>query len=539
MKIERIEIPDERGRAPKRAWATAPASLTDGAPADHEGRLSPELRALAGRPLEALGEATFCLWRTKRTLDRDLRGRACAELAVTGERSWHAFGALDRQGLPERIVSAGHLAHPEMRDDARARQIAEQVIRYAEDVSAALRARTHAERRAARQKVPSLAKPTPRYVAVSGEDDLPDRPVNLPSSTHVVDDLWVPVRARGRPVATYPKLRVRYARTESFQDRDAPLVVLLHGLGSRLEEHDEVMRHLEHRGLAAVAMDLPNQGYSQRISFENARVASDMQRAGSNVGGPFRAIELYEHFVRSFVETLDRSIPAARVKKRLRLIAGGSQGGTLSLRLGSSATPSWLPRVAAWSPGSVWESFWNDDGWHWLAVGDGGPLSQIRRGEDAGARRDYIRGIFEPRFPTQLFFGRIADTWWRSSANYRARKEAHIRGARAARHEVYDEWHRRWCSAMEQEQLAHSFRGRDDDANWKFTRIGVPLMLVAGTLDAFEFANIHRACRDLVSRAAEKEQPDGTFCELTNTGHSAHDERPEQLAALLARHALG
>lgn len=117
--------------------------------------------------------------------------------------------------------------------------------------------------------------------------------------------------------------------------------------------------------------------------------------------------------------------------------------------------------------------------------------------------------------------------------------QRNIAGARAARHEVYGEWHRRWCSAMEQEQLAYSFRGKASDPNWKFTRIEIPTLLIAGEEDDFPFANIFSACRTLVKRADEKGTPHGTWVELNATGHSVHDERPALLAKLLHDHIAG
>ena len=538
MKTVQAPFADEKGRPPARNFASAPDTLCGGDAAADEHRLGQEFRDVVKRPLIAIGLAAYELYKGQ-PLDKNTRARAFAELAVTGELSNRSFEALATSGLASSAIAAAQVLHGDLPNTAKTRKLATDALTYARRVSVALRAKTHVERAAARKKVPSFSSKPPRYVAVSGEDDAPDRPVNIPCTAFDLDDLFTPVRVRGVHASKYPKLRIRFARTPLFNDKNAPIVVLVHGLGSQIEENEEVMRLLEKAGVASVAMDLPCQGYSARISFSKAGIASDMQNDGGGVGGPFRAIEFYEFFIRSFVETLDERFPAQKVKQRIALLAGGSQGGTMSLRIAYNSPPSWLPRVAPWSPGSVWQSFHTDDVFHQLAVGDLGPLSQVRRAEDKDARRDYIRGTFEPRFPTNLFIGRIADTWWRDTDNYESRKNAHIKASRAQRHEQYGEWYRRWCSAMEQEQLAHSFRGNDSDRNWKFTRITLPVLLMAGEMDEFAFANIDSACETLVDRADDIGKPKGVFVEFTNTGHSIHDERPARLAQLLADHAKG
>ena len=108
--------------------------------------------------------------------------------------------------------------------------------------------------------------------------------------------------------------------------RDAPVVVLIPGHTSRIEEYDGLVPVLARRHRVLV-LDFPGSGYAEK---------------------PDRAytLRLYEDIVLALLDTL--GIERAH-------LAGGSQGGNLVLRLALRA-PERFDRLLAWAPGSAWEA---------------------------------------------------------------------------------------------------------------------------------------------------------------------------------------
>ena len=131
------------------------------------------------------------------------------------------------------------------------------------------------------------------------------------------------------------------------------------------------------------------------------------------------------------------------------------------------------------------------------------------------------------------------DTWWRDSW---PAKPIAARDSRMLRWEVYHKQHRLWCEAMGYEQLVCSFRGPDDKKTrpWPIEKATAPMLLMTGDQDNMVFANIRSAIEALARRATRLAGHQVTF---VNTGHSIHDERPNQLAreidAFLEAHGKG
>lgn len=345
------------------------------------------------------------------------------------------------------------------------------------------------------------------WIGVSGEDDAPVRPVNIPFSAQVQRSCTVRVGEQ--------LLRVRYT-IAGATDGSAPIVLLLHGHSSRAEELDRVVASLaarDRRGrpkYCVLAPDLPSCGYTTRV--DHAKVA-DVHAEGAPL------LAFHEAFAEAFVRAVCDEMG---VEPKVACVAGGSMGGNLVLRL-AEARPRWIERYAAWSPASVWSALTDD-----LIKGLG-----LRRThgnmcapESAASRRAYFKEVFATRI---CLSGRTQpEMWYRDSLTCRAR---HIHRALADRRELYGADYRRWHWRLAYEQLVFSHvavsRGA---APWP--RIRGPVLLVAGAHDNFMWTHIYERTRDLARRLGSNDVR-GVCLLVKDTGHSIHDERPALLAEAL------
>lgn len=510
-------------------WTEIPGDLAKGGdPARAEGRLRPELVAVAARPVTALVQAVLQPPQAQRL------ALAFAEIAVTGHRAHAEFVRMDPPADPaalvRRVIGLAQTADPHA-DPATLAARAPLFVDRARKTSRWLRARTARERKAAYVAMhPNLPFDQRPWVAVAGEIDPPDRPVNMPATALNQDDVLVPVPQRAAPI------RARVASSDAVTDATshAKIVVFLHGLGSRLEETSAVAASLVAKGYGVLALDLPNQGYSERFSFADVGL-TDMANTGTrDAAGHVRvyAMDFYVDFIGRLLKAFDAQFPAGRVLSRIVAIGGGSEGGCLSLRLATSL-PTVVRRALPWSPGAVWESFLDNDLVHHLVLRDG-PIHDVTSDENPQSRGSYISGNFDVPLGGGVgaFIGmpRPADTWWRNGWRCKPRSE---REARMMQWEIYHPWFRRWCAAMAHEQLAYSFRSGDTAAplgGWPVDAVTIPLLLMTGAADEVMFADICSATQSIGNRAQRLGAPHGYQLTFPTTGHSIHDERPEQLA---------
>jgi alpha-beta hydrolase superfamily lysophospholipase len=527
-------ITDDPVRVPPRDFATTPAELSDGA--DDDGRAAPALAGCAGKPALALA---FGVRRLLATPPDEAMALAYADLAVTGRAAYDGFAALEKKGVTEATVLALFGSQP----SALAKASLARLLDRARRVKAWLDSKPGAPRAAAWNALfGPLAPPVRPWLGVSGEDDLPYQPVNLARTDRIESWTRIPLKhpyAKGGKLTT----EVRWARSPNARTAEH-VILLLHGLGSRIEETDALSRALAAHDIGTVSLDLPNHGHSERIPFD--RLAVDMSHTGMKATGPFFALELMEAFVEAFVASVCAS--DAALATRLRSVGGGSLGGSLSLRLGiGKPGRTWPERSVAWSPGNAWMSFWDEPGnggdpttdEHRAAVdpfvAPGTiPIERARQSEVASSRHDYIRSVFEDKIPPGIH--PQWHMWWRDG-DFAAAREVFRDDARALRQEVYDEWHRRWCCALAHEQLGASMRGPMDAAplgDWPIDHVSVPLLLMAGDHDDYPFAHIFTATKTLATRAQKLGAPKGSARFFENTGHSIHDERPVRLAANIA-----
>lgn len=420
------------------------------------------------------------------TADLAVTGGAAAELFARGGTTWGDLASMAAARLPG--VDAG---------DTRLRGHAAALLERAQRVSVLLR-KSDADRKTYRLSFPELKG----WIGVSGEDDAPHRPVNVPQSPFPTHYATVPVD--GEPY------RTRYVW--SGPD-DAPLIVLLHGHSSRVEEYDELvralgeLRHPDGRRKWAIAVpDLPSCGYTTRV---------DPDEVEGN--GKWPLLDFLERFIEAFVDTIcaERGRPA-----RLAAVAGGSLGGNLTLRLAEARVP-WARSFAAWSAASVWTSMEGD-----LIKGCALRTTRERMTDDEveSSRHDYFQ---------QVFVDAICGTgrpqpkmWYRDHWPCAAR---HTNRAIWDRREIYGPEFRRFHWQVAHEQLVFSHvQMTDGRAPWQ--RIRGPVFLAAGDQDNYMWTHIHDRTADL-ARHLEAAGVSGRCRLFEDTGHSIQDERP----ALLAR----
>lgn len=478
-----------------RPWVAAPPPPALVVP-DREDRPIRALREVARDPLRALREAADH-W----TSDRP-RAAALAEMAVTGRHARSAFDALRLSGADVSRDASG----------AMALEHAHRVLRYLEQGPSERRAM--ARELAAHKSTWLDPRHDGPWLAVAAELDAPHRPVNVGVTPHAQHDVVVQV-GRARVTARY----VRVGELESPRG----VVLLLHGLGSRLEEVDIVGEELAARGFGVLAVDLPSQGYTERVA---------PALVGDPAGGSYRVPAwdrdegyAYLAFAEAFV---DAFASALQVRDRLVAVGGGSLGGTLALRLAIHGTLAPQTRSIAWSPGSVWGTQQtNYVNWAAIEATAGRRLwkaEALADDHETGAhdsRTDYIRWVFDAPMPLV----KAQPTLWFKGMPLEAE---HTDAARADRRELYDHAHRVTCLALGYEQTIYSItetvRG---ESRPRFARIDRPVLVLAGSRDD-DLLDIHREVGKLAGRMRSHGRR-GRVVRM-NACHSIHDERPRALA---------
>jgi hypothetical protein len=487
----------------------------------NEGRLRPDLRqaAAAADPLASLRIAAL------RFASGDtVNANAFADLSVTGRRSFAAF----RTALPQeefcRTIRPGRLDPTAVLNGCfsaldRAYRVANFLRTGQRGDTPALKTRKTDERNAL------------GWIAVSGEDDSPHRPVNVPSSDFPQFDLDVAVEA---PRSLGPRtvtVRSRYVIAQS-----APV---------------------NGRTLVVISMDLPTSGYSTNLDYNMVSPLSDIGTpkwtplpvpvvvpvgiAYTVPGFPpilppgftippgtplpdFQAtgrtpmLDFIENFIVRFTETLDQRIP---VRNNVRGVMGGSLGGNMTFRLGRRPGVPWLQRFIVWSPASIWNS-----------LGEGSDLFKhfgprkawedadaANRSPGAGDRAAFFGGWDKAIVPVIIPMAQ-SDTW---ASEFYPCKRSSIAGARLDRHETYDANFLAWHWRLGAEQLLFSHQTIDPTTNRRRFMSNVkPMLLACGTEDRVPFNDI---CPATMNTAPLMELTPGRALFLDKTGHSIDNER--------------
>jgi hypothetical protein len=538
-----------------------------------EGRLADWLRQAAQLhdSLEVLKQAAvsfYCVDRITRTPPDTVAGAtALADLAVTGQVNYAQFrlaAPQDSSILPD--VQRRIAALEASPDNARISASISAALDRAYHVAWALRDPNPQSRALTRQGL------SPAWVAVSGEDDSPDRPVNVASAPFPQFDIPVTcqgVTLRTRYTVALPVTPTPYPQTmpppgtplrqpppiwtPSIPD-DHEVILFLHGLDSRIEEMNDLanppsatangplIRALLAAGkkCAVIAFDLPTSGYSEMIDHTMIAPSSATQFDTdplSSSPATYPLLDFVLEFVISFVGVLDQQL---NIMNRILAVIGGSLGGNLGLRLAERADQPWVTHVVTWSPASVWTTFNHD-----LIKGVALQTAQSYMEEDeagggavpARVRFFYesfdspilsvlklITGIGSSSGPTQ------PQQWYRDDW---ACKGPYIADDRLERQEIYTPALRRWHWRLGMEQLLFSHWNNDTpDGRPRYAWDNTPTLLIAGAADDYPYAQIYDNCGLLAAAAS------GGFVSyylpLTDTGHSVHNERPILLSQYIS-----
>ncbi len=558
-------------------YPSPPSALVDNA---NENRLSPLLRTAAQTqdPLVMLLRAAVAYFATSHAdaLEPFLKNQALTDPAVVV-----ALGALRNPSLGPALADlsvTGRAVYAKFSSLApRESQLLEPVLRAVsgwpeatqDPVLYALRQALDRAYQVARAVRGHEARAPLGWIAVAGEDDPPDRPVNMPSAPYPQYDLTVNVK--GIPIVT------RYMiASESNRITPPPPVVLppppfggpptdlprslpgvplpllpwpdsvilfIHGHSSRLEESLDLVPPLHRVGrehgtpYTIIAMDLPCCGYSSMFDHTQVAPPEASDYDDSNRIAHVPILDFIEEFIVQFVNALEEqlTLQIQHIQDRIVAVIGGSLGGNMGLRLGRRSEP-WLKNIVAWSPASVWDTFatpWN------LFKQESLRVSRDRMNEDElppGRRNEYFYEAFQESHSVvgQGGVPPQPQMWYREGWPC---KQYYITGARFERQEIYNPSFRRWHWRVAREQLLFSHLDPTTPGGPPgYESIHINMLLVAGKEDNYNWSNIYDATQTIAGRMSNT--PGHTLF-LLDTGHSIHNERPHVLALAIEDFLLG
>jgi pimeloyl-ACP methyl ester carboxylesterase len=524
-----------------------------------ESRLIPQLRRAAAtqNPNRILARAALAFFRAQHPTavsspqaDMEL-GNALADLAVTGRVAYTAFqNPLLIEELSVRILVTRAL--PSTVGHSEVESAISLALDRAFRVAWALRGPV-AQRAGLRDPL--------EWIAVSGEDDTPHRPVNVPSPPFEQYDIQVTVTPRTmvEPVMVKTRFFIASAVEDTAPVGIIPLsrtlppdpvprvpdghqvILFLHGHSSSADEALPIIPEILKAGLARgvkysiISFDLPNSAYSEMFDHKRAALSS----ATTYPGGWFDRqqirtpiLDFEEDFVVAFVNALDDITP---IKNRFAGVIGGSLGGNLGLRLGRRpdlAANSWLGAgIVSWSPASVWEPFVQNE---ILRKGPDLSRSLWDLPETSLSRADYFATVFD-RFIDDVWVRTKQPQYWYSN-DWTPCKQLVIEGARIARRETYSANFRQWHWRLGAEQLIYSHVDRvnhfDENTPRRYEQNTVRQLLAAGADDNHQGIRIFNNTRTLSNLMVNTP---GESLFLLRTGHSMHIERPAFLAGEIVK----
>jgi pimeloyl-ACP methyl ester carboxylesterase len=550
MRVRQTEqpIPDELP-APSTASYFAPKPSYMG---DSEWRLHPQLRTAAKSAdvVKILTNAVVAKHKdnlvSKAPLPRGFLpgfGLALADLAVTGRRAFADFVAKKPQEGDQFETDA--LA--ELRRQRLPGVTAESVRRATTSV-------LDRAYRVAWFLCGATARGDLGWIAVSGEDDLPGRPVNVPRTPYPQHELIFEVPGDLGPVTVQTRYAIATAadpptpppytprRTMPPPDAEPTLpesdriILFINGSDSRLEEADVLIPKLVRlpdgrpSGFTVISMDMPGSGYVNPIGHKEVGAwplspAMGLLYPPYTGLGPasFSMLLFLEQFILKFVAALSMRLGRpGLVESRMAAVIGGSLGGNLALRLARRG--SWIRNAVAWSSGSIWQATALDL--------DRGPIEaepvyaafqvgavaadlEIDQPEADSSRGDFFASVFDKKIP----FKTQPEQWYRDDFPW---KQQYIDMARMDRRETYTPQFRDWHWRVSLEELVWTWK---DPTVQDFRS---RLLLGAGAADdiipAHIFSNTHHVATRLSA-------VNGDSFFFDHTGHSIHAERPQLLAS--------
>lgn len=540
------------------------------------GRLAPWLRdaARTRNPMDILSRSVIAAFRPT-TDDASAESQALADLAVTGRVSFARFRARPPQdetlfdqarNFYGRIPLEG--VPPEQ-----IRETVRRVLDRAYTVAWALRG-SRSQRRALRQSL--------GWIALSGEDDPPHAPTNVPATEDHIGELSLRVGLRGQQLTlrgtlmlpttpgadALPDIASRSAPsptafTDTLNNRSAAdydeLFLFVHGLGSRAEESESFKRKVIEMGAAAerryaiLSVDMPGMGYSSRLNIDELLAQRASGHHGFTLphgeGSNFPLLGLYRDTLVEICNSINGGV---------QYVMGGSLGGNMTLWLAAEpmfsdldparSEPSSVISFLSWSPASIWASYERDrenpgevaaaeiakpgrHGTHhagFTSIGkdQAKKRSQNRMHELENDRRrweffDLIQQA-EPDLPgTSIRLSFIPKGAW----GYPPTKAGLL-----LQSELYSEQYRRtfWTAAYEQVTFSHQ-EPLTPSRRGPFQTIQKPLFLASGARDDGDTGvmDIYNPVVEVSDRSPEVP---GRRHLMLETDHSISDERPHHLA---------
>jgi hypothetical protein len=338
------------------------------------------------------------------------------------------------------------------------------------------------------------------WIAVSGEDDSPWRPVNAPSSDYPQYNTDVIVEApRGAGTVT---VRTRYVIAQS-----------------------QTASPNSGKNLVVLSVDLPTQGYSENIDFERVSPLTDLGRPFAVPATDFAAtgktplLDFIENFIVDFAETLHQKTYIN--KNNIKAVMGGSLGGNMTLRLGRRPGVPWLPKFVVWSPASIWDSLGlSPDPLARLAVRKAWEGADRARNSPGEGDRAAFFGSWDKPIVELIIPMAQSDTWM---SDYYPCKKSSVAAARLDRHETYDPLFLAWHWRLGAEQLIFSHQTKDPMTNQPRFKSNLKSMLLGcGLEDHVAFNDI---CPATMNTAPLMTQTPGKAIFMDKTGHSLDNER--------------
>lgn len=480
-----------------------PAGSTFNTPAGrnigtNEGRLSALLRAAASdqRPRHSLELAAIEFAKGNTAL-----GNAYADLSVTGRRAFgdFMFGGGPKQPYCSTLASRQTPGIEEAKVLDGCGKALDRAYRVANFLRTGQVGETPAQKAKKTAERADLG-----WIAVSGENDQPHRPVNVPSSDHPQYDIDVLVPAPKSQRAQTVKVRTRYTIAQSKAVNPG-------GTG---------------KNLVIISVDLPTSGYTENLDYDQISPLSEIGKVTWLPVPDFQAtgrtpvLDFLEDFIVRFVETVDR--PEVPVMTNMKAVMGGSLGGNMTFRLGRrSPDVTWLRKFIVWSPASIWNS-----------LGEGpdplkhfGPRSAYEGADAArnnprpGDRAAFFGSWDKPVLPLVIPMAQ-SDTW---TSEYYTCKRSAVAAARLDRHETYNADFLAWHWRLGGEQLLFSHQTIDPLTNKpRYMSNLKPMLLACGLEDTVAFNDI---CPATQNTAPKMIATPGKALFLAKTGHSLDNER--------------
>jgi pimeloyl-ACP methyl ester carboxylesterase len=530
----------------------SPAGRITGSPGStlgaNEGRVRAELRAVAAKrdPIYSLCQAAqrFTLNHPasgNTPSDRDF-GNAFADLSVTGKASFGKFVQLH----PTEATLRGQKACVGASESSIAT-----ALDHAYHVAGVLRGPHDSKERRALG-----------WIAVSGEDDQPYRPVNVPTNRGHFPEFHIKVMVPRFNIPINTRYVIGHARPLAFPRPAAPLVeggtrkvpsdflpalandaevlLFIHGMDSRLEEADDLtaaMHGLPGHNWTVISMDLPTSGYADKIDHRRISPIIAIQCHNTPL------VDFLEEFIVAFVDTLDSELHG-QLKPKIKAVVGGSLGGNMAMRLGRRANAPWITHVVPWSPAAIWPSMIAqhnavaagcDTGWDMLK-----DRAVNRSLKWAGLEERFLPDHETPELRRELFYGGWdwapvgglggppqAQCWFSNGFNC---KLAEVLASRIERQETYDANFRAWHWRLGGEQLAFSqqqFAPGTQKPLYLFNT--KRMLLLTGCEDSC--GGLGEYTQDVAKKMMNTP---GYARFLQHTGHSLDNEHPNWVARQIA-----